>query len=355
MSPSSVGITDPMPRHRQGRAACAHSRRRNAAPYVLIGKPGLKSIADLKGSIWLARTNDITTVYFERMMAAKRAQEGGHTCTFRRRRSGAFCRRSGPRRRCRGRASAAQFPGHGGGFVTLGLAADYVKDNSVYRHGSPPALGGRESAGRQRILAATARASPGWRHPRTATKRSSCGQGCPFEQRGCRGQLELSPPHRIFEPNSKISRAKLRNLVAMEQRAGTVDPALAIDRLIMPGLTELIRLIGGDKGPKSTACAPAGSAILFSYVHIQFCRPRVQVCPRSPGTASSCIAKRPVRDAGGLPSTNRRGPPDLEPQMRHFSRSTAASPLASARLSAVRHPNDPTSISRTRSATMSSR
>ena len=42
-----------------------------------------------------------------------------------------------------------------------------------------------------------------------------------------------------FEPGSKISRAKLRNLVAMEQRAGTVDPALAIDRLVMPGITEL--------------------------------------------------------------------------------------------------------------------
>ena len=32
---------------------------------------------------------------------------------------------------------------------------------------------------------------------------------------------------------------KLRNLVAMEQRAGTVNPAFAIDRLVMPGLTEL--------------------------------------------------------------------------------------------------------------------
>ena len=42
-----------------------------------------------------------------------------------------------------------------------------------------------------------------------------------------------------FEPSSKISRAKLRNLVEMEQRAGTVAPAFDIDRLAMPGLTEL--------------------------------------------------------------------------------------------------------------------
>ena len=42
-----------------------------------------------------------------------------------------------------------------------------------------------------------------------------------------------------FEPSSKISRTKLRNLVEMEQRAGTVAPGFDIDRLAMPGLTEL--------------------------------------------------------------------------------------------------------------------
>ena len=44
---------------------------------------------------------------------------------------------------------------------------------------------------------------------------------------------------KYFEPSSKVSRTKLRNLVAMEQRAGTVNPAFAIDRLVMPSLTEL--------------------------------------------------------------------------------------------------------------------
>ena len=42
-----------------------------------------------------------------------------------------------------------------------------------------------------------------------------------------------------FEPGSKVSRAKLRNLVEMEQRARTVTSAFTIDRLFMPGLTDL--------------------------------------------------------------------------------------------------------------------
>jgi ABC-type nitrate/sulfonate/bicarbonate transport system substrate-binding protein len=42
-----------------------------------------------------------------------------------------------------------------------------------------------------------------------------------------------------FEPGSKVSRAKLRALVEMEQRARTVTPTFTIDSLFMPGLTEL--------------------------------------------------------------------------------------------------------------------
>ena len=42
-----------------------------------------------------------------------------------------------------------------------------------------------------------------------------------------------------FEPSSKVSRAKLRNLIELERNAKTVDASLTVDRLVMPGLTEL--------------------------------------------------------------------------------------------------------------------
>ena len=43
-----------------------------------------------------------------------------------------------------------------------------------------------------------------------------------------------------FEPTSKVSRAKLRNLIAMEQQAGTIAKGFDIEKLAMPGLTELV-------------------------------------------------------------------------------------------------------------------
>ena len=43
-----------------------------------------------------------------------------------------------------------------------------------------------------------------------------------------------------FEPTSKVSRAKLQNLINEERRAGNIGPMLTADRLIMPGVTELV-------------------------------------------------------------------------------------------------------------------
>ena len=42
-----------------------------------------------------------------------------------------------------------------------------------------------------------------------------------------------------FEPSSTISRKKLRNLAETEQRSGTIPAGFDIERLAMPGLTEL--------------------------------------------------------------------------------------------------------------------
>src|SRR6185295_4960567 len=67
----SVGITDPIHAIEKGAPIAIVRIVGNAAPYLLVGKPGLKSIKDLKGkTISVGAMSDITTVYFERMMAA---------------------------------------------------------------------------------------------------------------------------------------------------------------------------------------------------------------------------------------------------------------------------------------------
>ena len=67
----SVGITNPIHAIDKGAPVALVRIVGNTPPYVLIGKSGLKSMAELKGkTVSVGQVNDIATVYFERLMAA---------------------------------------------------------------------------------------------------------------------------------------------------------------------------------------------------------------------------------------------------------------------------------------------
>ena len=187
---------------------------------MLIGKPGLKSIADLKGkTISAGADNDITTVYFERMMAANGLKKGDYDNVPRGRRSGPLCRAQGRRRRCRDRPAAAQLPGRQAGFVTLGLCRRLREGPSFHRHGDAPALGRRQFVGRQAHLAATDKSVAWLADP---AHRGEAIELLVKVGRSSKDDAEASYDYlrriEYFEPASKVSRAKLRNLVEMEQR-----------------------------------------------------------------------------------------------------------------------------------------
>ena len=126
------------------------------------------------------------------------------------------------------------------GFVTLGYAADYVKDlpftgMAVHRRWAAANL-----SAAKRVLAATDKSIAWLADP---SHRDEAVELLVKVARSSKEDAEASYDYlrriEYFEPSSKVSRTKLRNLVAMEQRAGTVAPAFDIDRLAMPGLTEL--------------------------------------------------------------------------------------------------------------------
>ncbi len=237
----SVGITDPIRAIDKGASLALIRVVGNAAPYVLIGKPGLKSIADLKGkTISVGADNDITTVYFERMMIANGLKKGDYTTIP----AGVAAARFAALKA--GVVDAAvvlpplNFQATAAGFVTLGLAADYVKDlpftgMAVYRRwaaANMPAV--------KRVLTATDKSVAWLADP---ANRSEAIELLVKAARSDRGDAESSYDYlrriEYFEPGSKVSRAKARNLVEMEQRAGTVSAGFDVDRLFMPGLTEL--------------------------------------------------------------------------------------------------------------------
>jgi len=237
----SVGITDPIRAIDKGASLALIRVVGNSAPYVLIGKPGLKSIADLKGKIVsVGADNDITTVYFERMMAANGLKKGDYQTLP----AGVAASRFAALKA--GVVDAAivlpplNFQADAAGFVTLGLAADYVKDIPFTGMAVHRRWASANGPAAKRVLAATDKAvawlaDPSHRDEAIAllvkVARSS--------KEDAEGSYDYLHRIKYFEPGSKVSRAKLHNLIEMEQRAGTVSAAFTVDRLVMPGLTEL--------------------------------------------------------------------------------------------------------------------
>jgi NitT/TauT family transport system substrate-binding protein len=237
----SVGITDPIRAIDKGASLALIRVVGNAAPYVLIGKPGLKSITDLKGKIIsVGADNDITTVYFERMMAASGLKKGDYQTLP----AGVAASRFAALKA--GVVDAAvvlpplNFQATAAGFATLGLASDYVKDIPFTGMAVQRRWAAANMPAVKRVLAATDKAVTWFADP---SHRDEAIDLLVKVARSSKEDAEASYDYlrriKYFEPSSKVSRAQLRNLVELEQRAGTVSAAFTVDRLVMPGLTDL--------------------------------------------------------------------------------------------------------------------
>jgi NitT/TauT family transport system substrate-binding protein len=237
----SVGINDPIHAIDKGASVAIVRIIGNAAPYVLIGKKGLNTIADLKGkTVCIGSKNDMTTVYFERMAAAGGLKKGDYDVLS----AGVAAARYAALKA--GVVDAAlvlpplNFQAEKAGYVTIAFAPDYVKDlpftgMAVFK---PWAAAHGDLV--KRVLAATD-ASITW-FANTAHRADAVAllvQAAHADPGDAAGSYDLLRRTGYFEPTGKVSRVKLQNLVDEERRAGNIGPALTVDRLIMPGLTEL--------------------------------------------------------------------------------------------------------------------
>jgi ABC-type nitrate/sulfonate/bicarbonate transport system substrate-binding protein len=237
----SVGINDPIHALDKGASVAIVRIIGNAAPYVLIGKKGLKTIADLKGkTVSIGSKADMTTVYFERMAAASGLKKGDYDVLA----AGVAAARYAALKA--GVADAAlvlpplNFQAEKAGYVTIAFAPDYVKDlpftgMAVFK---PWAAGHGDLV--KRVLAATD-ASIAWlldtSHREEAV--DLLVTAAHSDAADAAASYDLLRRSGYFEQTSKVSRLNLQNLLDEERRAGNIGPALTVDRLIMPGITEL--------------------------------------------------------------------------------------------------------------------
>jgi ABC-type nitrate/sulfonate/bicarbonate transport system substrate-binding protein len=237
----SVGINDPIHAIDKGASVAIVRIIGNAAPYVLIGKKGLKTIADLKGkTVCIGSAKDMTTIYFERMAAMSGLKKGDYDVLS----AGVAAARFAALKA--GVVDAAlvlpplNFQAEKAGYVTIAFAPDYVKDLPFTGMAVFKPWAAQHGDLVKRVLAATD-ASIAWLADSTHRDEAvdilvKAGRADPEDSAASYDLLRRSG---YFEATSKVSRPKLQNLINEERRAGNIGETLTVDRLIMPGITEL--------------------------------------------------------------------------------------------------------------------
>jgi ABC-type nitrate/sulfonate/bicarbonate transport system substrate-binding protein len=237
-----VGITDPVHAIDKGASLAIIRIIGDAAPYVLVGKPGLKSIGDLRGkTVSVGHKGDIIGFYFERMMTAHGLKRGDYDEIS----GGVAAARYAALKA--GVADAAMllpplnFHAAAEGYVTLGIASDYVKDFPFTAMAVLKRWASANPAVAKRLLAATDK-SMDWllQESNRAEAIDLLVRVAHSSNEDAEASYDYLRRIRYFETSSKVSRAKLRNLIEAEKSSGMVDPALTVDRLVMPGITELV-------------------------------------------------------------------------------------------------------------------
>ena len=237
----SVGINDPIHAVDKGASVAIVRIIGNAAPYVLIGKKGLKTIADLKGkTVSIGSAKDMTTIYFERMAAMSGLKKGDYDVLS----AGVAAARFAALKA--GVVDAAlvlpplNFQAEKAGYVTIAFAPDYVKDLPFTGMAVFKPWAAQHGDLVKRVLAATD-ASIAWladaaHRDEAVDLLVKSAHADPADSAASYDLLRRSG---YFEPTSKVSRAKLQNLIQEERRAGNIGATLTVEQLIMPGITEL--------------------------------------------------------------------------------------------------------------------
>jgi NitT/TauT family transport system substrate-binding protein len=237
----STGLSDPLRAVGMGAPIAIVRIEVQAPPYDLVAKPSIKSIKDLKGKlISLGGPKDITRIYVERMLEPNGIKRGDFDMVF----AGATAARLSAL--VAGAVDAAillpafNFQAEGKGFNSLGLTVDYVKDlpfsgtavNVAWANANKPTL--------EKVLRVENQ-SIAWfedeKNRAEAVQMLVDASG--LSQSDVEKTYDFFRNGHFFESTGKVSRAKLVSLAKAMESLGDLPGALDVDKVILPGVTQM--------------------------------------------------------------------------------------------------------------------
>ena len=125
----NTGLVDPIRAIEKGAAAAIVRIEVQGPPYILLGRPSIKSMKELKGkTVSLGGAKDITRIFVERMLEADGVKPGEFDMVFAGATSARFAALQSGAVDAAILAPPFSFRAESAGFSNLGLTIDYVKD-----------------------------------------------------------------------------------------------------------------------------------------------------------------------------------------------------------------------------------
>ena len=237
----STGLADPLRAVGMGAPISIVRLEVQMPPYDLVAKPGIASLADLKGKlISLGGPKDITRIYVERMLAPSGVKPGDFDMVF----AGATAARASAL--AAGAVDAAillpafNFQAIAKGFKSLGLTADYVKDlpfsgmavNNAWASANKPTL--------EKLLRVENKSIAWFNDPKNhadAVRILKVASGLSDDD--VEKAYAFFRNGNFFEPTGKVSRTKLSNLAKAMESLGDLPGDLDVNKAILPGITQM--------------------------------------------------------------------------------------------------------------------
>ncbi len=237
----SAGMVDPVRAIEKGAPEAIVRIVIQAPPYALLAKPGIKTMAQLKGkTIMIGGAKDITRIFVERMLAPNGVKPSDYDMLF----AGATSARFAALQS--GAVDAAiltvpfNFYAETAGFTNLGFTFDYLPDMpfagmAVNRHWA--------TANPQRVekFLDVYLKSIAW-----FTDVKNRGEAVrmmvetsKLNQADVAKAYDFLHDKNLFEPTGKVSKAKLGTVIDALRELGDIPADFSVDRLLLPGLTQV--------------------------------------------------------------------------------------------------------------------
>ena len=237
----NCGLVDPIRAINQGAPVAIVRIEGQVPPYALLAKPAIKSIKELNGkTIIVGGAKDITRTYLDRMMSPNGFRAGDYDMVY----AGATSARFAALQS--GAVDAAiltppfSFRAEDAGYTNLGLVVDYAKDLPFSGTVINRSWAAGHKAVAQKFLAAYTKCILWFNDSKNRDEAIKILVDASHgKSKDIATSYDFFRKINFFEPTGKVSKAQLENIVKALEDIGDLDRSFDVNRLVMPGVTEL--------------------------------------------------------------------------------------------------------------------